>query len=155
MELKHGLREPVNRTPVANSVFDNLFDDTASLANFCLDEESWHVLFNEIAAIFAAFFNEIAANFYMHSLQASDYLLQAVERDKFGNQEAPQSRQTTRNDLLEAEAWAKKFLNPPMTRAVTSSKGYTHRTMVKVRRRMLTFSRLTFNFDHFLGKLWC
>ena len=86
----------------------------------------------------------------MHSLQASDYLIQAVERDKFGNPEAPQSRQTTRNDLLKTEAWAKKFLNPPMTRAVTSSKGYTHRTMIKVRRRMLTFSRLTFNFDNFL-----
>ena len=34
MELKHGLREPVNRTPVANSVFDNLFDDTDSRCFF-------------------------------------------------------------------------------------------------------------------------
>ena len=72
----------------------------------------------------------------MYSLQASDYLLQAVERDKFGNPEAPKSRQTTRNDLLEAEAWAEKFPNPPMTRPVTSSKGVTHRTMIKVRRQM-------------------
>ena len=28
----------------AKKVFDNLFDDIASLANFCLDKESWHVL---------------------------------------------------------------------------------------------------------------
>ena len=28
----------------ARKVFDNLFEDISCLANFCLDEESWHVL---------------------------------------------------------------------------------------------------------------
>ena len=52
-----------------------------------------------------------------------------MDRDKHRNPED----KTTRTDLLEAEEWGKKFLEPPMTRSVTSSKGFTHRTMVKVK----------------------
>ena len=54
--------------------------------------------------------------------------MQATDRDKYGNPED----KTTQNDLLEAEEWKRKFLSQPMTRAVTSSKGFTHRTLVKV-----------------------